>query len=112
MEANITSRTGSKVAYMAGIGKGESAQKNVLRECKRGFSHVHPPHTCMSKLICADFFLCFPFKHGPCRPLSNKPSIISTLYMYLALKTGEISLDIFDGLLNTSRRLSGIYGEK
>ena len=32
--------------------------------------------------------------------------------MYLALKTGEISLDIFDGLLNTSRKLSGIYGEK
>ena len=42
--------------------------------------------------------------------LSNKPIIIST---YLnALKPGQISLDNFDGLLNTSRRLSGIYGEK
>ena len=30
MEANITSHTGSKVAYMAGIGKGESAQKNMV----------------------------------------------------------------------------------
>ena len=35
MEANITSHTGSKVAYMAGIGKGESAQKNMVARTER-----------------------------------------------------------------------------
>ena len=113
METNITSHTGSKVAYpyMVSIGKeedGESAQKNLVAWVQEGFLPCPPPLT----LVCPNETMLTPSSASPSNNFPRRQVLSNKPRTYLALKTGEISLDNFEGLLNTSRRLSGIYSEK